>query len=63
MRQLAQTGQMQELLNEVQALARYNHQHVVRYFHAWVETRPVEHLEEELWSVGDENDGGGGDLR
>jgi len=43
-------GQMQQLLNEVQALARYNHQHIVRYYHAWLETQPVVTSVDDVWS-------------
>lgn len=50
MQQLAQSGRIEDLLKEVQALARYNHPHIVRYFHAWVEMQPASVLADGTWS-------------
>jgi hypothetical protein len=44
---------MQDLLNEVQALAKYNHQHIVRYYHAWVETQPSVTHATDVWMEDD----------
>jgi len=49
MRQLAERGNMNEIVNEIQALARYHHPHVVRYFHAWVETEPSQTTATNVW--------------
>ena len=40
---------MNEIVNEIQALARYHHPHVVRYFHAWVETEPSQKTATNVW--------------
>eukprot|EP00117_Sycon_ciliatum_P022801 scpid29376/ scgid2319/ Eukaryotic translation initiation factor 2-alpha kinase 3; PRKR-like endoplasmic reticulum kinase; Pancreatic eIF2-alpha kinase len=46
-RVLLREGMHSKVMREVNALATLEHQNIVRYFNSWVETPPVDHIEDE----------------